>query len=90
MEELVMELTDFWALRREYEARARDRVSEYMNSGSADATFQERVITEMCIDVLTRIKKVEDLLGSKEAERESPPPPPEVEDAEKPAKKRFF
>lgn len=57
-----MELSDYFRRRGVYEQRARDRTAEYLNTASADCTYQERVITEMCIDLITRMEKVEELL----------------------------
>jgi hypothetical protein len=74
-----MELTDFFRRRGVYEQRARDRTSEYLNTASADCTYQERVITEMCIDLISRMEKVEELL------KPAPDPKPEPKD-----KPKFF
>jgi hypothetical protein len=80
-----MNLTEFWKMRRIYEERARARAPEYLDSPSADMSWGERVNTEMVIDVLLRMEKLEKLLE---------PAPEESQDKElkleKPRKGPFF
>jgi hypothetical protein len=80
-------LSEFWLQRRKYEELARKRADEYLNSPNADMSWGERVTTEMVIDVLNRMDKLEELLKpapAEKADEELPLP------AEKKGKSKFF
>lgn len=57
------EVEDFFTFLSKYQARARERMSDYLNADKPVPEFEVRVMYEIFMDVDSRLRRIEEALG---------------------------
>ena len=63
MDEPGGKLSAFMKALTKYQKMARDRFPEYLNTHYSDATFEQRTLYEMLMDISERLAEIEAVMG---------------------------